>query len=85
MSALKAGGINITMAGAAFAAFLGFGWCLGMIDGRPGAEISAWLYLWAGVSSLTLAVALATFFIEITDHLESVFTRTPRARGRHAR
>lgn len=85
MSALKAGGINTTLAGAAFAAFLGFGWCLGIIDGRPALEISTWLYLWAGVSSITLAVALATFFIEITDHLESVFTHTPRARGRHAR
>lgn len=83
MSALKAGGINSTLGGALISAFLGFGWCLGMIDGRPGAEISTWLFMWAGVSSITLAVALATFAIEIMDHLEAKFTPTPR--GRHAR
>lgn len=83
MSALKAGGINTTLAGASFSAFLGFGWCLGIIEGRPDAEISTWLFLWAGVSSITLAVALATFAIEIMDYLEAKFTPTPR--GRHAR
>lgn len=83
MSALKAAGINITLAGAAFSAFLGFGWCLSMIDGRPTTEIGTWLYLWAGVSSITLAVAISTFAIEIMDYLEAKFTPTPR--GRHAR
>lgn len=78
------GGINTTLTGAAFSAFLGFGWCLGIIDGRPALEISTWLFMWAGVSSITLAVALATFSIEIMDCLETKWTRAPRARGRHA-
>lgn len=83
MSRIKAGGINTSLAGAMFTAFLGFGWCVSMIDGQPADVIGTWLYLWAGVGSLTLAITLATFLVEITDYLEAAFTR-PR-RGRHAR
>lgn len=85
MSALKAGGINALLAGALLTAFLGFGWCLNMIDGQPVETLNTWLWLWAGTASLSVAVALLTFLVEITDCLESKMTRTPRARGRHAR
>lgn len=83
MSRLKVAGINTLLTGAMFTALLGFGWCLAMINAQPLDVINTWLWLWSGTASLSLAVALLTFIVEITDYLESKWTRTPR--GRHAR
>lgn len=93
MSAIKAGGINTVLAGAAFTAFLGFGWCINFIDGQPAEVVGTWMSMWGGVASITLAIALVTFFTEIADHLEAKMTPTRRGRysrtrakrGRHAR
>ncbi|MCU4295493.1 hypothetical protein D3I60_00075 [Brevibacterium permense] len=85
MSALKAAGINTVLMGAMFTSLLGFGWVLAMINGQPVDVLNTWLWLWSGIASISLAVALLTFIVEITDYLEAKMTRTPRARGRHVR
>lgn len=83
MSRAKAAGINTTLIGAAFSAFLGFGWLVNLIDPQPTTDLAVWAYMWAGVSSLSLGIAILTFIIEITDHLAHLMTGSPR--GRHAR
>lgn len=83
MNAAKQIGANVALVGAAFSVFLGFGYTLGVMNGNPVEDNAAWLWYWAGVSSLTLAVTLATFAFDIANTLEASWTSGPR--GRHAR
>lgn len=83
MSAAKAVSAHIALAVAALSVFFGAGLVVNTIAGYPVEELEAWSLMWAGTSSIALALTLATYVVEITAYLESVWTPTPR--GRHAR
>lgn len=83
MSALRAASVHVIIAGAAFAAFLCLGTTINFMTGAPAADLWAWTWTWAGVSSITLAITLATFLPELLNVIETTWARSPKSRGRH--
>lgn len=83
MSTLKTIGAYIVVMLTALTAYFGFTYTFGYAAGTEAYLLEPWLWAWAGTASLTLAVTLATFCIEISDYLAALWAPTPR--GRHAR
>lgn len=83
MTALQRASVHVILTGAIMSVFFGVGLAVNTITGYPATELYSWAWLWAASSSLTLAITLATFCLEISDVLTAAWTRTPR--GRHAR
>lgn len=83
MTGLKAIGAHLVVMLAALTIYFGLAYTFGYAAGTDAAVLEPWLWAWAGTASLSLAVTLATFCIEISDYLAALWTPTPR--GRHAR
>lgn len=83
MTGLKVIGMHAAVLLAAVAVYFGAGYAFGYAAGTDAALLEPWALAWAGSTSIALAVTLATFAVDIAEHIAVFWAPTPR--GRHAR